>query len=512
MIGTTGPNRRVVLGGGGVAVVLAAAFLLAPPMGTDLAAQVARADFAGAAPVDLRWYGGTVQYGYSLLTPWLMAALGVRVTGALAAVVAAAAFAFLLVRAGARRPLLGAVLGAVTAVGNLVSGRVTFAVGLALGLLSLGVLTTSRPPRPLRLGAGALFAGLATWASPVAGLFVGLAGAALFLARRRLSAEAVVLCVAPAVAVLPVVFLGDGGRQLYTAESMRINVALALAVALAVRYRPVRVGAVLAAALLVAAYYVPSPVGFNAARLPMLYAVPVVAAFADLDRRWLAAALAAMVWWQPPVVLGDLTTAGSAESRAAFYRPLLAELGRRAPIGRVEVVPLRDHWESAYVAAAVPLARGWERQVDVARNPLFYDEVLSAEEYRDWLRRNAVSYVAVAPASRPDRYARTEAAVIGQAPPYLREVWRDARWRLYEVAEPQPLVSPGVLVASGADRVVFDAEAAGEVTVRVRWSRWLTGSGRGTCVRPGVGGWTLVRVAGPGRYVLSSALKGGPRC
>ncbi|MBM0280027.1 hypothetical protein JM949_35135, partial [Micromonospora sp. STR1s_6] len=39
----------------GAAVVLAVAFLLAPPMGTDLAAQVARAGFTeryGDAPVD----------------------------------------------------------------------------------------------------------------------------------------------------------------------------------------------------------------------------------------------------------------------------------------------------------------------------------------------------------------------------------------------------------------------------------------------------------------------------
>src|SRR5688572_33110516 len=81
---------RPALVSGLVAAVLAVLFLLAPPLGTDLSAQQARADFfaaAGFTPVDLRWYGGTVQYGYSLVTPLVMAALGTRFTGALAAVV-----------------------------------------------------------------------------------------------------------------------------------------------------------------------------------------------------------------------------------------------------------------------------------------------------------------------------------------------------------------------------------------------------------------------------------------
>jgi hypothetical protein len=230
---------------------------------------------------------------------------------------------------------------------------------------------------------------------------------------------------------------------------------------------------------------------------------------APLGWRWLTVVLVAIVWWQPPIVTSDLGNAGSAESHRGFYQPLIDEMATRGPIGRVEVVPLRDHWESAYVAAAVPLARGWERQVDVARNPLFYADTLSTEDYGDWLRRNAVQYVAIAPASQPDRYARTEAAVVEGAPPYLAEVWRDAHWRLYAVTDPTPLVStPGHLVASRADRVEFTADAPGDVLVRVRWSRWLTAAG--ACVRKGPDGWTAVRVRDPGRYTLTSQLGGHP--
>ncbi|MEV2241870.1 hypothetical protein AB0I71_27585, partial [Micromonospora sp. NPDC049891] len=50
-----------VLGALVVSLLLTVAFLLAPPMGTDLSAQVARAGFAernGLAPLDFSWYGG----------------------------------------------------------------------------------------------------------------------------------------------------------------------------------------------------------------------------------------------------------------------------------------------------------------------------------------------------------------------------------------------------------------------------------------------------------------------
>ena len=516
---------------GVVALVLAVAYLLAPPMGTDLSAQVARARFFadhGLTPIDLGWYGGINQFGYSLLSAPLGAALGVRVLGALAAVVGAVAFGWLLVRGGARRPLLGAVLGAVILVGNLVSGRVTFAVGLAFGLLALCALAVPvaaappvaaalpavgaapRPGRRFWLAAAALLAALATWASPVAGLFIGLAGGALLLADlwrrdgepRRVRAESLVLCLAPAVALLPMaVLFGNGGAQPFTADSMRINVALAVAVALLVPRRVIRVGAALAALLLVAAFYLPSPIGSNALRLPMLFALPVVAAFAPLGARWLAAVLVALVWWQSPVVTGDLTRAGSAETRAAFYRPLTDELARRGPVGRVEVVPLRDHWEAAYVAATVPLARGWERQVDMDRNPLFYRTALDPAAYRAWLRDNAVSYVALAD-SPPDVYGRQEAALVASGPDYLREVWRDRVWRLYEVVDPAPLVAaPGRLVASAAGGVTLAVDAPGEVLVRVRWSRWLTADGAARLGRQGP--WTVLHAPKAGRYTVS---------
>ncbi|MEV1147685.1 hypothetical protein AB0I76_29200, partial [Micromonospora sp. NPDC049799] len=262
-------HGRVVAVAAGFAAVLAAAYLMLPPTGSDLAAQVARADFFAAhgfSPVDLRWYGGVQQFGYSLLSQPLMATLGVRVVGAVALVAAASAFAALLVRTRVPRPLLGGLVGVVTIAGNLVSGRVTYGLGVAFGLAALLALTlpargVRRPPARLVLAAlGAL---LASATSPVAGLFVGLAGAALLLSRRY--ADGLTLGVAAALPLgVTALLFGDGGwMNISRTDTLRAVVASLLVAAL-VTYRPVRVGALLSAGGVLAAALVDTPVGLNA--------------------------------------------------------------------------------------------------------------------------------------------------------------------------------------------------------------------------------------------------------
>ena len=57
---------------GAVAVILGVLYLATPRMGQDLSAQLAHADFARDhpfEPVDLRWFGGALQFGYSLYVP-----------------------------------------------------------------------------------------------------------------------------------------------------------------------------------------------------------------------------------------------------------------------------------------------------------------------------------------------------------------------------------------------------------------------------------------------------------
>ncbi|MGW4502803.1 hypothetical protein ACWENR_29875, partial [Micromonospora sp. NPDC004336] len=287
-------RSRVVAVAAASAVLAGVAYLALPPTGSDLAAQVARADFFaahGLAPVDLRWYGGVQQFGYSLVSQPVMALLGVRVTGVLALVAAATAFAALLARTGVPRPLLGSLVGVVTIAGNLVSGRVTYGLGVAFGLGALLALTLpgasadadsdrrARRRRLVRLGLAAAGAVLASATSPVAGLFVGLAGAALLLTRRY--ADGLTLGVAAALPLgVTALLFGDGGWMNISRSDTSRAVLTSLLVAALVAYRPVRVGALLSAAGVLAAALVHTPVGLNATRLAVMFALPLLAAAA----------------------------------------------------------------------------------------------------------------------------------------------------------------------------------------------------------------------------------------
>ncbi|MGV9214939.1 hypothetical protein ACTFTM_24010 [Micromonospora sp. RB23] len=524
-------RSRVVAVAAGCSVVLGALWLALPLMGSDLAAQVARADFFaahGLTPVDLRWYGGVQQFGYSLVSQPVMAVLGVRVTGALALVASATALAALLVRSPVPRPLLGSLVGVVTLAGNLVSGRVTYALGVAFGLAALVALTRGVPSgRRVALAAGGAL--LASATSPVAGLFVGLAGAALLLARRYADGLALGVAAAVPLAATAVLF-GDGGWMNISRTDTVRAVVTSLLVAALVAYRPVRFGALLAAAGVLVAAGVHTPVGLNATRLATMFALPVLAAAARppawlstrLARRpsvgpvpvrllggiGLAALLAAVCVWQPPVVPADLRGIGDPSSAPGYHAPLRAFLAGQRLTGRVEVPPTRNYWEAARLGE-VPLARGWLRQADIDRNPLFFTTVpgatgtgvpLTAASYRAWLTDNAVQYVAV-PDAPLSWVGRAEAELVEGGLPYLTPAWSGAHWRVWAVADPTPLVAaPAELVRADGAAVTFRAPAAGPVAVRVRHSRWLTASGGATVAADG--DWTVVTVPRAGEYTL----------
>jgi hypothetical protein len=158
--------------------------------------------------------------------------------------------------------------------------------------------------------------------------------------------------------------------------------------------------------------------------------------------------------------------------------------------------------------ADVPLARGWLRQADLSRNPLFFGKIpgapgtgvaLTADSYRRWLADLAVQFVAV-PDTELTWSGRPEAALISSNLPYLSEIWRGEHWTLYRVADAEPIVPN--LVSQDATSVTFLAEAPGAIVVRVHYYRWLKASGG--AVVAGTGPWTLVRVSEPGRYTLTS--------
>lgn len=469
--------------------------LLAWPTGTDLAAQQARASFARdfpLVPVDMSWYGGVHPYGYSLLSPWLMAAIGVRAAGLLAAVAAAVLFARLL--RDTARPMAGALAGAVFSVANVVSGRTTFALGAVAALAALVLL-----PRKVPAGVAAALSGLF---SPVAAAFLGLAAATLVL-RRRPGGWTTGVCATVPVLVMAVLF-PSGGVQPYETSSAPYAILAGLTLAVLTHSSVLRTGALLyalSAALLVLVY---DPFGSNILRLGLLVAAPLVIATATEHMRIVVPVAAALLLWQAQPPLSDL----AAEDPPPFasLNTALLEVGAK----RVEVVPLRDHGEAAFVAPVVPLARGWSRQEDTVRNPLFYEGNLSAEALEAWLLREGVDHIALAPSARVDGGGRAERALllVGSVPG-LRLVHSDEHWVVWRFQQAEPLAPPPAQVlATDRTSVRLLSTGPGDVPLKVRWSRWLTATGPACIERDGA--TTRVRLSGPGEVVVSSRLSWSP--
>ncbi len=243
--------------------------------------------------------------------------------------------------------------------------------------------------------------------------------------------------------------------------------------------RALRIGALLYALVLIGSFFVPSAVGGNADRLGALATGPIAAAaLLDGDRRRrlaLLALVAPLVYWQVNAPITDfVSTLGNPATEASYYAPLLAELkrlgvgyGRRA--ARIEVVPTVDHWEARYVAPAVMIARGWERQLDRHRNGLFYGSTpLTAWRYRDWLREQGIDFVALPDASL-DYSGKAEARLLEdpanssrQPAGFLRQIWRSPHWRLFAVRRPRPLAQgfPEDLAPAGVDKFLHIGRAS----------------------------------------------------
>ncbi|HTB70188.1 MAG TPA: hypothetical protein VK707_04340 [Solirubrobacteraceae bacterium] len=552
-----------------------ALYVIVAPVSSDLAAAGYRSELfsrSGLTLWDDSWYAGHHLLAYSLLAPGLGALLGVQLLGALSATLAAALFGVLVdgtVQApegpAARVAKLWFAFGMAVL---LLANRIAYELGLAIGLAAL-VLAQAGTRRGARrrtqsCALALALAALCALASPVAGAFLALAAIAWALAGGaaqrptplgagafdlrvvRRGGRALPLALA-AAALVPVGVLElafpEGGTQPFVASAFYPALAGVLAVAalLPARRRVLRVAALLYALALLGAYAIPSAVGGNADRLGALAAGPVLA-YALAGRRGVRGqrpivrrlrllapiALApALLYWQVNAPIDDaLSAAGDAAAQRSYYTPLLAEL-RRLGVGygarpaRIEVVATRDHAEARWVAAHVSIARGWERQLDTLRNGLFYaagSARLSATRYAQWLRDNAVSYVAL-PDAPLDYSAEAEGRLVRGAPGYLHEAWRSPHWRLFAVATPAPLAQPpSALTRLGGDSFTLRAPGAGSFLVRVRFtSYWALASGRG-CVRRAPGDWTTVQTRAPGTvrvaidFSLTRMFENGPRC
>jgi hypothetical protein len=334
---------------------------------------------------------------------------------------------------------------------------------------------------------------------------LALSAWALHTGRPRLLAVAA-LAVGP-VAVATVLF-PQGGHFPFRFGALAWSLAVATVVALTTSERVVRLAAALYVAACALTFVVPNPLGANATRLGMFVAAPILVLTARRLRAPLVAiALPAIVWWQWSPGLDGIARAGrDPSSLAVFHQPLIdAVRSEGGPSGRIEVVPTRRHWETVYVATELPLARGWERQLDMGRNAIFYEPELDTDMYHQWLRDNAVRFVALADVA-VDPSALQEADIVRRGVPFLDLVWHDDHWQLYRVVDAEPLVDGSArLVSLGPTAIVLEVTATEPVLVRVRYSsHWSLD--RPGCVEPTADGWTVVHVEQPGRVILRPVL------
>jgi hypothetical protein len=526
---------------------LAAAMLAwNPPVG-DLAAQVFRTELfqrGGLSIWNGSWYGGHYTLTYSVLFPPLAALLGPRLVGTLA-VIASAYLFDRLVRDrwgdAARWATLWFGAGVVTL---LADGQLTFALGVAFGLASLRALQLGRSPLAF------LAAAACGLSSPVAAVFLGgvlIAGAVDLSAfsrgwRRRgdhprgsfsyrrgwwvpygdrtRAPAAWAATIALALVLIPNALFPGAGEfpfafSSYLAIPLWCIPALYLTRGIAGEEPELR--RVLIAYLLAATaiWLVPNAIGGNAVRLGALFGGPVVAAALLAHRPklpvwFLALFLAGGLYWQVTASVTQIArSVGDPSTKEAYFEPVQRWLRAHGGDGvRVEVPPTANHWESAYLAPHVDLARGWLRQIETTRDDVFYaDGRLTDRAYRSWLHDNAVGYVAL-PDAGLDYSSAAERRLILREPPYLEPVWHGRHWRVFAVRDPAPLVQPlggGAAVVRwiGHDGFALDVHRPGRFLVRVAFTPyWSIARGHGCLLRHR--DWTLARVARPGVFRVAA--------
>ncbi len=488
-----------------LAAVLGAVYLVWEPPSTDLAAQTFRAelfDEAGFAIYNTAWYEGHYTLGYSVLFPPLAWLLGVRLAGVVAVVAAAALFAVIARRRFGDAAAIGSLWFAFGVGAWLFTGRLTFLLGVALGLAAMLALDHRRLPL------AAMLAALCALASPVAGLFVVVAGVALALRGDRGGAATLALPALAAMAALNLAFATAGDQPYALTTFVAIPIFAVLALWLVPReQRLLRTGIAIYALLAVVLFVIPNPVGSNVDRLGALLAGPVAALVLAPRAALLAVLAVPLLYWQLGSPVDDLITAvGEPETERSYFEPLVAELDDLGggPL-RVEIPPTENRWEAAYVAPEHPLARGWLRQLESEDIDLFTDDNLTPDAYRKWLEEQAVSYVAVADAT-PDYLAEDEVELVGQGLPYLEEVWSNDHWRLYAVDQPLPL---GVS-ALGYDWFEVEAERPGPISVRINHTPYWSVTEGDACVEEDDEGWTAVDAERAGTVRVEARLFGDP--
>ncbi len=458
--------------------------------GGDLAAQDAWAEFVGRHPdsaYNLAWYGGTHPVSYSVVSPYLMSVLGVRTTMMIAGTLSAGLLTLVLIRSrSVKNPLWAALAGVFGLLCNAISGRVTFGLGTMFALGAVAVVFCWpyrwRYKRWAKALCAAPLAALATMSSPVAGLFVGFVAVALFLQKRRPGAWALGIAPTVVVAVASLLF-PFSGTQPMVIGSVILPLLFAVVIFLIAPkgWKTVRLVSAVYGLSVILVWVFSSQIGSNITRLAMLFAGTALVAMLPFtvprSRQWYTAVLALVtfVGWIGYKTGDDIVHAAPEASWTRELAPLVHELQHvGAEKGRVEVVPARSHREASALAPYVNLARGWLRQADMKRNPLFYDGTLNSANYHEWLRRWAVHFV-VLPKDEPDpTSAERERELVQRGMPYLEQIWGDDNWQLFKVTDPTPLAEPNAVVERAEQgEMTMRVSRPGRILVRIPYSPWL---------------------------------------
>ena len=498
---------------GGLCAVIVVLF--APPA-QDLAAHVYRASLVthGVLLWDNYWYTGTYPLvTYSVLAPLLSAAVGVTVLVVACTAASGGLFASLAMRewgADARWPSRAFAAAAAL---PLLPGLDAYVVGMPLLLATLVALQRGRRTAALACAA------LTLAASPLAFVFLlGVVAAVVLSGRGGWRSVAVVGCGLAVLTALEgvamlVVFPGAGVYPFLVWHLLAVASLAFVGSLLAYSDRATRPIALLLCGwgfASLTAFLIPNPVGDNLARLR--YAVfPLLLLLAVRHRRrGLASMLAAaaLVYAAAPDLMQVGGQADASSSHAQAWRPAVSYLRHHLPAGsRVEVVPTSARWESYYLPArGIPLARGWFRQTDMARNAVLYRRSLTRAAYAEWLRRAAVQYVLLTPYPLDDHGARSEARLLTAPGSGLRLVWQHAGFRIYAAAQRARLMTgpAGVRVTTFShDRITGIARRPGTDALRVSYSPYWSARGSASCVVRGRGGMSTVRFTRAGPFSLT---------
>jgi hypothetical protein len=530
-----------------VAATLAGVYLVVAPSSVDLAAHLFRAAMfkeQGFAVWNNYWYGGNEVLGYSVLFPAVSATLTPQLAAALAATGTATVFTALARRHFGDRALAGSILFAAATAADLYSGRLAFAFGALPALAAVLALDSKRTATACLLAVvsalcspvAALFAALVAGGYALGGVILALQASAALPQRLAVQrARGAMIAALPGAAVIvaalaPVLLISwifpQGGSEPFAFTTMLPLLGISV-IALILMPRELvrlRAGVAVYAVATLALYLIPTPIGSNIARMGTFAALPLATLVCWGRRpRLLALVFVPLLYvgWSPSVRDG---IAGNVDNTAstAFYRPLLRFLDRQAAAPgaapfRIEIPFTSFHWEAYEIATRFSLARGWERQLDIRDNHIFYGGTLTPATYDRWLHDNAVRFVAISSAN-PDYSARAEVKLINSGLPYLHQVFRSRNWRVYRVADATPIVqAPAVLQRLTPGSLTIRVPKPGTFELRMRFTPyWRLSAGAG-CVAPD-GDWTKLTVTRAEQVRLSTSFSlsrigaTSPRC